>query len=582
MIQDGRDDREAARGEASQRLDRGAAAVAAEASCVGRWHVDRLCSQSGPGVTAAEAEEALKRRGVRVADLPRLPAQPPAAIALYPDFADLVARLGRKLSIELVFRDAMMHGFSLLGGIRLDDGRHLDKEAIVEAQRQMPAGAHHDDWHRVLSILADAAQDPGALDGIVFWEVVEVLRPLARLGYPQRAITVQAAGLSLERSEAEVLAAAVAEEHEIRESPHPQAAPGTPPPDAVQDTPPPSPQEPDEPAAPGPGPAPPVPLAPVRDLQVRTVPGRTDIVQLSWSPPPEGVVWLRLAAEPPPWPTGASIASRDANSYGQPLSASGTPGPDRRISRELTLPQERAFVTAMTVRDADAIVGRTAEITQGAPVRGLSARRFGEEVRLTWIWPDEAVAAQVGWQPAAAAEDERGSSAGRQQRRCSRRAYHDEGGFAAVMGHAAQRVEVRAVIAGPGDERITAPAEIEVPAIGIPVRYEFGRVPGLLNRFLDLARGRRRRELLLATEFPCALPDLIAVECRHPTVPLDPHANEIAAKIPGGPMDPGTPVRVVVELGADGPSWVACFVDAAQSAADRDQVTLVGPPQRVR
>ena len=65
-----------------------------------------------------------------------------------------------------------------------------------------------------LSILAAAAQEPGALDDIAVWEVVEVLRPLARLGYSQRALTEQAARLSLERDEAEVLAAAVAEEHE--------------------------------------------------------------------------------------------------------------------------------------------------------------------------------------------------------------------------------------------------------------------------------------------------------------------------------------------------------------------------------
>ena len=123
MIHDGGD----GRGEAWQRLDRAAAAVSADASCVGPWHVERLCAESGPGVTAAEARRALERRGVRVADLPGLPARPPTAIALHPDFTDLVARLGRKLSIELVFGNAMTYGFSLLKGIRLDDGRRLDR-----------------------------------------------------------------------------------------------------------------------------------------------------------------------------------------------------------------------------------------------------------------------------------------------------------------------------------------------------------------------------------------------------------------------------------------------------------------------
>ena len=571
MTQDGRDGREVAQGEYSQWLDRAAAAVSEDASCVGQWHVDRLCAESDPGVTAADAREALERRGVRVAELPRLPAQPPMQIALHPDFTDCVARLGRKLSIELVFGNGR-YTFSLLDGLRLDDGRRLDPEAIEEARRQTPASVQRDDWQRVLSILADAARERRALDDIVFWEVVQVLRALARLDYSQRAITEQAVRLSLERREAEVLAAAVAEEHEILKSPRQSAIPDTRQPTPTGDHPsaPDLGGEPDPPAS-SPGPRP--PLQPVTDLQARTMRGRTDIVQLSWSPPPTGVVSLRMAAEPPPWPTGTAIASRAADSYGRPLSASGVLGPDRRMSHELMLPQARAFVTAITIRDADAAIGRTVEITRGAPVQGLSALRFGEEVRLTWKWPAEAIAAYVAWQPLGA-EDQHGPSAGRQQRRCSRRAYDAEGGFAALMGHTAQRVEVWAVFAGAGKEDVTAPAEIEVSAIGILVRYSFRRVPGLLS----LVRRRRRRELVLFTELPSVLPDLIVVECRHPAVPLSPHGGKTVAKIPSGPIDPSRPLRIVVELGAHGPSWIVCFIDPAQPAMSRNRVTLVGPP----
>ena len=45
------------------------------------------------------------------------------------------------------------------------------------------------------------------------------LRPLARLGCSQRAITEQAVRLSLKRDQAEVLAAAVAEEYQMLEAP---------------------------------------------------------------------------------------------------------------------------------------------------------------------------------------------------------------------------------------------------------------------------------------------------------------------------------------------------------------------------
>src|SRR5580693_3612694 len=310
-------------GGGSQRLDRGAAAVSEDASCVGQWYVDRLCAESGPDVTPAEARSALERHGVRVAELPKLPTQPPSAIAEHPDFADLVARLGRKLSIELVFGNTATWSFHLLTGIRLDNGRELDREAIEEARRQTPADADHDDQQHVLSILANAARQPQALDGIVFWEVAEFLRSLARLDYSQRAMTEQAVRLSLERSEAEVMAAAVAEERKIRESPRPAAVPDIVPSPAAGQPPSSGPRDRSDPPVSSPGR--PQPLQPVTDLQVWTMRGRTDVVQLSWSPPPAGAVTLRMAAGPPPWPAGTTIASSETDSYGQPISVSGVP-----------------------------------------------------------------------------------------------------------------------------------------------------------------------------------------------------------------------------------------------------------------
>lgn len=574
MTHDDTVDSDTASGGYSQLLDRTAAAVSEDASCVGQWHVDRLCAESGPGVTAAEAAEALERHGVRVAELPRLPVAAPAHLALPPDFADLVLRLGRKLSVELVFGSAKV-GFRLLDGLRLDDGRLLDEKVIADARRRIPAGANRDDMERVLSILAEVAREPGGLDAVVLWEVTQVLRALARLDYSQRAITEQAVRLSLERREAEIVAAAVAEEHAILKS-----GPTSPGQVGITDssqltrgperaaTPDPT----EKPTPPAPQPAPRWSLEPVTDLESRAMPGRTDMVQLSWTPPPVGVVSLRMAGHRPPWPAGTSITDRDAESYGEPLNVNGVLGPDQRMIHELMLPPSPTFVTALTIREADAMSGRTVEVTRGAPVRGLSARRFDEELRLTWSWPDEAIAAYVAWEPLTA-EAQRGPSVGRQQRRCSRRQYDAEGGFAAAMGHAAQRIEVWAVFRGNGKDEFTAPAEIEVRASAIRVRFEVRRVPGLLTG----ARGGRRRELVLVSEQPCTLPDLIVVECRHPVAPTTPHNDPIVEKIPGGRLEPGAPWRKVVELSPEGPSWVVCFVDPTQPTARRGGVTLVGP-----
>jgi hypothetical protein len=499
--------------------------------------------------------------------LPKLPTQPPNAILPYPDYVDLLAKLGRKLSVELVFGDELKDGLSLLDGIQVGDGRRLDREAVEQARQRSSADAHHEDQNRILSILADAAREPGVLGDIVFWEIAEVLRPLARLGYSQRAIVEQAVRLSIERGQAEVLAAAVAEEWQVLKSPRPAAQPkikrdNTADGSSRQDLR----TELDL-------------LKPIADLRIRPMRGRTDVVQLSWSLPPAGVAALRMAGMPPPWPPGTIIARGDINGYGWPVDANGVLGPDRRMSCELTLPQARTFVTAITVGDTDAAVGRTVEITREAPVRGLSARRFGDEVRLTWIWPDEAAAAYVAWQPSATLEDQHGPPAGRQQRSCSRRGYEAEGGFAAVMGHLAQRVEVWAVIRANGEEHVTVPAEIEVPAMGTPVYYDLRPSPGFRNGFLRLIGRRRQRELRLSAELSCVLPDLIVVERRHSAIPLTPHDGVVVARIPGGLIGPNTPVRTTIKLGAHGPSWIACFIDPAGPPGARSRVTLLGPPE---
>ena len=162
---------------------------------------------------------------------------------------------------------------------------------------------------------------------------------------------------------------------------------------------------------------------------------------------------MRVAADPPPWQEGTVVTIRDMDGYGRPLGVTGVPGPDRKMTHELPLPPARAFVTAMTARGATAAVGRTVDITRGAPVRGLSARRFGDEVRLTWTWPEEAIAARIAWQPSAVTGDGGAVPAGRQERTCSRQKYEAEGGFAAVMGNAAQHARSGPSSRGPTGSR---------------------------------------------------------------------------------------------------------------------------------
>ena len=126
-----------ARQEQIDQLARLADAEAGAATHVGPATVARLRRALGWSVTDAEVTDALQRAGVRVvATFPQLPAAPHPKQA---DLAEHVRQLSKRLSAEVVFGDAVRHGFRVLGGFRLADSRRLDEAALDQARRQ--AGA---------------------------------------------------------------------------------------------------------------------------------------------------------------------------------------------------------------------------------------------------------------------------------------------------------------------------------------------------------------------------------------------------------------------------------------------------------
>jgi hypothetical protein len=115
-------------------LARLADAEAGAATHVGPTTVARLRSTLGWSVTDAEVTGALERAGVRVVvTFPELPAVPHPKQA---DLAQHVRQLGKRLSAEVVFGDAVRDGFHVLDGFRLADSRRLDEAALDEARCQ--------------------------------------------------------------------------------------------------------------------------------------------------------------------------------------------------------------------------------------------------------------------------------------------------------------------------------------------------------------------------------------------------------------------------------------------------------------
>ena len=146
------------------------------------------------------------------------------------------------------------------------------------------------------------------------------------------------------------------------------------------------------------------------------------------------------------------------------------------------------------------------------PVRGLSAERMHDEVRLGWIWPDGATDALICWPGG--------------ERHCSRRVYDDEGGAVITVGAAETTVEVRAVYPQRGG-RLTAPAtRVQVPGRGVAVRYRIRRA----SRWHP-----RQRTIELAAEQATRLPALVVVRSTGRYVPDDPSEGETVARV--GPQD---------------------------------------------
>lgn len=208
------------RQEQAQRLTRMAEAEARSATHAGPDTVTRL--HKALAVAEAEVAAALSEAGVRVvAAFPALPAGPhPKQAAL----AQNVQQLGRRLSAEVVFPDAVRVSFRILDGFRLADGRRVDEEALRAARDRTAALPYTSPatapTGSVLAILGAAARHPGELDELLLSEVVETLRPLAGQGFPQLAIAREAIDLGLDEDEAGLLAGALL----VREAPGRQEA----------------------------------------------------------------------------------------------------------------------------------------------------------------------------------------------------------------------------------------------------------------------------------------------------------------------------------------------------------------------
>ena len=295
----------------------------------------------------------------------------------------------------------------------------------------------------------------------------------------------------------------------------------------------------------------PVPRA-VTDLVISGPGEGAPVIVASWTPPPYGQVRLVRSDQPSPWAAGTRLSPADSAGLREIL---GVPrrGTDGRDVLELRLPPGHHHILALTAGRNTSVTGNTAEVRLVEPVRGLSAERMHDEVRLGWIWPDGATDALICWPGG--------------ERHCSRRMYEDEGGTGLTVGAAETTVEVRAIYPQRGG-RLMAPAtRVQVPGRGVAVTYRIRRT----SRWHP-----RQRTIELAAEQATQLPGLVVMRSTGRYVPDDPSEGETVARVGPQNVAPGQTATFLVEV-PKGPAWLACFVDPDTPEAEARRILLFPP-----
>jgi len=290
----------------------------------------------------------------------------------------------------------------------------------------------------------------------------------------------------------------------------------------------------------------------VTDLRITGPDDGAAAMVATWTPPPYGRVRLVRVDVPLPWPPGTRISPDDTAGL-QDVPGVPRRGSDGRDVLELRLPPGRHHILALTVGRNASVAGNTAEVRMVESVRGLTADRMHDQVRLGWIWPDGATDALISWPGG--------------ERRCSRRVYDDEGGAVITIGAAEATIEVGAVYPQ-RDGSLTAPGtRVHVPARGVAVTY---RIRG--SRWHP-----RQRTIEFAAEQTTRLPGLVVVRSTGRYAPDDPSEGETVARV--GPQDitPGQIVALPVQV-VKGRAWLACFVDPDTPEGDARDVLLFPPP----
>lgn len=291
---------------------------------------------------------------------------------------------------------------------------------------------------------------------------------------------------------------------------------------------------------------------PVAALTATAAPGTDLAVRLSWSQSPGSEIVIRRSPRPCPWEYGQMVALAELAGYGDELEGTFT-GKGESMTLLAQLPPGRSYCVPFTLDVDGAIRGQDAVVDLADPVHRLRAQRFGDDVRITWCWPEAVSAAHVQWA---------GGS-----RRITVAQYRDEGGCQLRGVPAVSRVEVGAVMLGDS-------GECRSPTTSVLVEERTPQLSYQLRRRGTRLTGGVRCVVTLSGAQPVPEVTIIIVAAPGHAMPSSPDAGlELLRQ--RVMIDPATPVVLEAPVPRlPKPYWLRCFL------AEPAPAGLLDPPLR--
>ena len=301
------------------------------------------------------------------------------------------------------------------------------------------------------------------------------------------------------------------------------------------------------------GHVPPVPA--LRLVAVPDVP--TPRVAISWRQVTDAEVVVRRGNEPAPWDFGAVVPAAEMSRYGQEITGfTEDDGEWRTLT--VDVPNGRFWYVPFTIGTGGEVVcGHVAELGLATPVGDLRHQRLGDELVLSWNWPDSAGTAEVAWRAGGTA----------QRTRLTRQQYRDAGGYRIRCDHEQVEVEVRTVVPAENGDCFS-------PVVAATIAGRAPRVSYTVEQTRRPVVGGGTVRVRLNADVSVASCTVLVVVAPGPVMPRKPADGQVLLR---GKADlhPDVEVELTAEIPRmRKPYWVRCFVE------DDDRVRLVDPPTR--